>query len=155
LQWNDLKDEYVKLLAERKAYVTDLWTKYANEEIQEDVEEEVAEKPFTEGLIAFVDGLHPQCPKTVAVALLQTSGIQIAFMNIKKKGLTSTHIRLYTPEDAIKICDYFSTRHIVQETEKDKVGKEQESKTFDCLRLRLLQGIFFFFFFFFFSIDIY
>lgn len=140
MQWNDLKDEYVKLLTERKAYVTDLWKKYENEEIEEDVEEQVMEKPFTEGLIVFVDGLHPQCPKTVAVALLQTSGVQLAFMNIKKKGLTSTHIRLNTPEDAIKICDYFSAHHIVQETEKDKIGKEQGGKTFDCLRLRLLQG---------------
>lgn len=126
LQWNALKDEYVELLAERKAYATKLWEEY--------------EKPFTEGLVVFVDGLHPQCPKTTAIALLQTSGIQIAFMNIKKKGLASTHIRLNTPEDALKICDYFNTHNIVQETEKDTVGKEHETKTPDCLKLQLLQG---------------
>ncbi|KAL9539506.1 hypothetical protein MBANPS3_010216 [Mucor bainieri] len=141
LQWNDLKDEYLNLLAERKAYATDLWTKYeSSEQVEEEIEEQIDEKPFTEGLIVFVDALHPQCPKTVAVELLQTSGVQLAFMHPKKKGLSSTHIRLNTPEDAIKICNYFDTHYIVQETEKDKVGKAQESKTFACLKLKLLQG---------------
>ncbi|EPB87113.1 hypothetical protein HMPREF1544_06039 [Mucor circinelloides 1006PhL] len=140
-QWNDLKDEYLKLLAERKAYATNLWTKYENsEQVEQDVEEEIEEKPFTEGLIVFVDGLHPQCPKTVAVALLQTSGVELAFMHPKKKGLSSTHIRLNTADDALRICDYFNTHHIVQETEKDKVGKEQDSRTSACLKLKLLQG---------------
>ncbi|GAN02342.1 hypothetical protein MAM1_0020d01785 [Mucor ambiguus] len=140
-QWNDLKDEYLNLLAERKAYVTDLWTTYeSGEQAEAEMEEEVDEKPFTEGLIVFVDGLHPQCPKTAAVELLQTSGVQLAFMHPKKKGLSSTHIRLNTPEDAFKICNYFDTHHIVQETEKDKVGNAQDSKTSACLKLKLLQG---------------
>lgn len=131
----------MKLLAERKAYATNLWTKYENsEQVEQDVEEEIEEKPFTEGLIVFVDGLHPQCPKTVAVALLQTSGVELAFMHPKKKGLSSTHIRLNTADDALRICDYFNTHHIVQETEKDKVGKEQDSRTSACLKLKLLQG---------------
>lgn len=130
------------MLAERKAYVTELWTKYeSSEQAEEDVEEEIGEKPFTEGLIVFVDGLHPQCPKTVAVELLQTSGVQLAFMHPKKKGLSSTHIRLNTHGDAIRICDYFDTHHIVQETEKDKVGNAQDSKTPASLKLVLLRGM--------------
>ncbi|KAI8638901.1 hypothetical protein BD408DRAFT_350956 [Parasitella parasitica] len=140
MQWNALKDEYLILLTERKTYVTSLWNEYQKEGTEENMEQEVDEKPFLEGLIVFVDCLHPQCPKTVAIALLQTSGVQIAFMNVKKKGLTSTHIRLKTAEDAIRICDYFSTHHIIQETEKDTTGKEQGSRTTDCLRLRRIQG---------------
>ncbi|CEP11816.1 hypothetical protein [Parasitella parasitica] len=140
MQWNDLKDKYMRLLSERKAYATKLWNEYQKEKKEQNIEQEIEEKPFTEGLIVFVDGLHPQCSKTVATALLQTSGVQIAFMNTKKKGLPSTHIRLKTPEDSIRICDYFSTHHIIQETEKDTAGKEQESKTADCLKLRLIQG---------------
>ncbi|KAK4515981.1 glucose repression mediator protein [Mucor velutinosus] len=140
-QWNDLKDGYLNLLAERKAYVTDLWTKYeSGEQVQEEIDEEVDEKPFTEGLIVFVDGLHPQCPKTIAIELLQTSGVQLAFMHPKKKGLSSTHIRLNTAEDAIKICNYFDTHYIVQEDEKDRVGNAQGSKTSASLKLKLLQG---------------
>lgn len=131
----------MNLLAERKAYATDLWAKYEIGELVEDeIKDDIQEKPFTEGLIVFVDGLHPQCPKTVAVELLQSSGVQLAFMHPKKKGISSTHIRLNTPDDAIKICDYFDANHIVQANEKDKVGDAQDSRTSACLKLKLLQG---------------
>lgn len=99
------------------------------------------EKPYEEGIIVFVDGLYPQSTRATATTLLQTSGVTIAFMNIKKKGLSTTHIRLKSPEDAKKICDYFNQEHFtVQETEKDTAGKQQESKTCDCLKLRLITG---------------
>jgi hypothetical protein len=113
-----------------------MWEEYNNQkmEIVED------EKPYTEGLIVHVDQLHPKCPKTAAISLLETSGVKIAFMNTKKKGLSSTHIRLKDPKDAIAICQYFDTHPTVQETEKDIVGKQQETKTFDCLKLRVLTG---------------
>jgi hypothetical protein len=132
-----LKDEYLALLNQRRTSIKQNWEEYNSQKV-EIVEED--EKPFTEGLIVHVDQLHPKCPKTTAIALLETSGIQIAFMNTKKKGLSSTHIRLKDAEDAVVICQYFDTHPTVQETEKDKTGKLQETKTFDCLKLRVLTG---------------
>ncbi|KAI8087685.1 uncharacterized protein B0P05DRAFT_635404 [Gilbertella persicaria] len=136
--WNRLKDEYVALLNEKKTAVKRAWDEYNQDQQQK--EEGKTSKPYTEGLIVYVDSLHPQSPKTTAMALLETSGIKIAFMNTKKKGLTGTHIRLNHAKDAQKICEYFDTHPVVQETEKDKIGKIQETKTVDCIKCRVLTG---------------
>lgn len=125
------------MLNQRRASTKKLWEEYNTSKI-ETVEKD--EKPYTEGLIVHVDQLHPKCPKTTAIALLETSGVQIAFMNTKKKGLMSTHIRLKDANDAIAICQYFDTHPTVQENEKDKTGKQLETKVFDCLKLRVLTG---------------
>jgi ribosomal protein L14E/L6E/L27E len=130
-----LKDEYLALLGQRRASTKQLWEKYNNDKM-----EMKDEKPYAEGLIVHVDQLDPKCPKTTAIALLETSGIEIAFMNAKKKGLTSTYIRLKDAKDAIAICRYFDTYPTVQENEKDKTGKRLETKTFECLKLRVLTG---------------
>ncbi|OBZ81359.1 La-related protein 6C [Choanephora cucurbitarum] len=134
--WNKLKEEYVALLNQKKIATKRLWDEYNQGQQVEGEEEE----SFTKGLIVHVDGLHPQAPKTTALTLLETSGVKIAFMNQKKKGLTATHIRLDRPEDAQKICQFFDVHAIVQETEKDSQGKEQETKTSECIRLRILTG---------------
>lgn len=134
------------MIEDRKKALKKLWDDFYQEYPDGHYEQEYhepekkAEKAFEEGLIVFVNGLHPQCARTTATALLQTSGVDIAFMNNKKKGLPTVHIRLKNQEDAKKICDYFEKHPIVQETGKDSVGKEQETKTMDCLKLRLLAG---------------
>lgn len=110
------------------------------EAVEVEEKEKVEEKGYTEGLIVFVENLHPASPKTTAIALLETSGVSIAFMNVKKKGLTTTHIRLKSPEDAKAITEYFTQHHIVQETDKDKTGKEMDTQTFDCIKLRVITG---------------
>ncbi|KAG2208152.1 hypothetical protein INT47_010514 [Mucor saturninus] len=145
LEWNRYKDEYLHVLEERKAALKKLWEDYHQQypEGQGDEayhQEAQEEKGYEEGLVVFVDGLHPQCARTTATALLQTSGVEIAFMNTKKKGLQTVHVRLKNREDAQKLCAYFDQHPIMQETGQDTVGKEQASKTRDCLRLRILEG---------------
>lgn len=138
---NKYKDQYLELQSKRKREIKELWDKFYEEYPDgEYAPEKKPKKMFEEGIIVFVDGLHPQCAKTTALALLQTSGVKIEFMQAKKKGLGTTYIRLKTPEDAKKICEYFDKHPTVQETGKDTTGKEQETKTFDCLKLRLLTG---------------
>ncbi|GAA5797853.1 hypothetical protein EDC94DRAFT_385647 [Helicostylum pulchrum] len=141
LYLNKYKDEYVNLLSTRKREIKQLWDDFYEKYPEgEFFPEKKAKKMFEEGLVVFVDGLHPQCAKTAASTLLQTSGVDIAFMHNKKKGLASTHIRLKTPEDSKKICQYFGKNHLVQGSAKDVIGKEHDTKTFDCLKLRLLKG---------------
>lgn len=138
---NRYKDEYVELLGKRKQEIKQLWDNFYEEYPDgEYVQEKKVKKNYEEGIVVFVDGLHPQCSKTTAIALLQTSGVNIEFMNIKKKGLATTYIRLKSPEDAQKICEYFDVHPTVQETAKDTTGLEQETKTYDCLKLRVLTG---------------
>ncbi|KAI8358547.1 hypothetical protein BD560DRAFT_455763 [Blakeslea trispora] len=138
--WNKLKEEYVALLNQKRIARKRLWDEYNQAQQKEEEEEEVPAESYVKGLIVHVDGLHPQAPKTTATALLETSGVKVAFMNQKKKGLTATHIRLHQPEDAQKLCQFFDVNPIVQETEKDKEGKVQETKSSDCIRLRILTG---------------
>lgn len=134
------------MIEERKSALKKLWddfySKYPDGHYEQEYHpvEEKMEKTYEEGLVVFVNGLHPQCARTTATTLLQTSGVNIAFMNTKKKGLQTVHIRLKNQEDAKKICDYFDQHHIVQETSQDTVGKEQEMKSRDCLNFRLLAG---------------
>lgn len=145
LEWNRYKDEYLLVLEERKAALKKLWDDY-HQQYPDGQDEEAyyqeaeKEKGYEEGLVVFVDGLHPQCARTTATALLQTSGVEIAFMNTKKKGLQTVHVRLKDVDDAKKLCEYFDQHHIIQETGQDTVGKEQATKTRDCLKLRLLEG---------------
>lgn len=144
--WNKYKDQYLQLLNERKQHVKSLWDKYKQEEEKDqtslDVETpaNVNELGYKKGIIVHVDNLHPNAPKTIAIKLLEQSGISIAFMTPKKKGLTSVHIRLGTPEDAIRICEYFDANFVIQETEKDTTGEKTPEKTSECLRLRIIKG---------------
>lgn len=122
----------------QKNHIKELWNEFYAEYPEGNYDEK---KAYTEGIIVFVDGLHLQCAKTTAIKLLQDrSNIKIDFMNTKKKGLSSTYIRLNNSNDAKEICNYFNTHHIIQETGQDVIGKEQEIHTFDCLKLRIIQG---------------
>ncbi|KAI7901904.1 uncharacterized protein BX663DRAFT_512782 [Cokeromyces recurvatus] len=144
IEWNRLKEEYVELLEERKGYFKRVWDEYNAEENKEEEEEsnkkaDIKVKDHRTGTIVFVDGLHPKSPKTIAISLLETSNIKIEYMSPKKKGLTSVYIRLRNNEDATQICDYFMQHHfIIQQDEKDTKGEEQESRTNECIKLRLL-----------------
>ncbi|KAI8987663.1 hypothetical protein BDF20DRAFT_832571 [Mycotypha africana] len=187
LEWNRLRDEYVELLAEKKAGFKKLWDDYNNEQQQEDNgesqhdgdkrEARVSQKrgphgivdddvpatkkykngsqtdkttsskavktdEYPKGVIVFVDNLHLQCPKTIALKLLESrADVKIPFMGVKKKGLASVHIRLNTADDAQRICAYFNEQHaIIQENEKDTTGTEMDERTGSCIKMRLLQG---------------
>ncbi|KAI9487129.1 MAG: hypothetical protein EXX96DRAFT_474925 [Benjaminiella poitrasii] len=152
IEWNKMRDEYVALLNKRKKDYKQVWDEY-NEEHKEELnkktkimidkqeEEEEQEDNSETGTIVFVDGLHPKCPKTTAIALLETSTVKIEYMSPKKKGLTSAYVRLGSSEDAKKICNYFMQQHhVIQQDEKDKTGQKQETRTSDCIRLRILTG---------------
>jgi hypothetical protein len=138
LDWNKLKDEYTHLLANKKRDIKQLWDDFYQQYPDGEITAKKT-KLYQEGITVFVDNLHLQSPKTNAITLLQSrTGIDIAFMNMKKKGLGSTHVRLKTPEDASKLCDYFNTHFIVQESGKDTVGKEEQTR--NCIKARLITG---------------
>ncbi|CAO3697160.1 unnamed protein product [Rhizopus stolonifer] len=130
-KWNEYEQEYLALYEERKEHIKWLWrenTRKGNESIT------------NKGIIAFVQNLHPKCPKTTATELLQTSGVHITYMTNKKKGLDSVHVRLENPEEAQKLEAYFKEHPTIQETEKDKIGKASENHGIDTLKVRILQG---------------
>ncbi|CAO3632433.1 unnamed protein product [Mucor hiemalis] len=139
IEWNRYKEEYLQVMERCKENTKQLWDDFYTE-YPDGNYEPPASKSYTEGIIVFVDGLHLQCSKTIATKLLETSGFKIEFMNIKKKGLSSTHIRLSDPDNARKMCDYFTQHHVVQETGQDTNGQERDTHTFDCLKLRVIRG---------------
>ncbi|ORE01704.1 hypothetical protein BCV72DRAFT_309775 [Rhizopus microsporus var. microsporus] len=142
-EWNKYKEDYLKRFEERKQWIQSLWQEYNNKQQQENsskMELDKEETTFKKGVIVFVDHLDPKCSKTTAIELLQTSGVSIAFMTPKKKGLTSVHIRLESPEDAQRMCDYFENHPTIQENEQDKVGKASKEHSAETLKLRVLKG---------------
>lgn len=138
-EWNQYKEEYLKVMASCKENVKKLWDDFYTE-YPDGHYVPPQSKPYREGIIVFVDGLHLQSSKTSAIKLLQISGVNIEFMNTKKKGLSSTHIRLKDADDARKICHYFTQHHVVQETGQDTTGQEKDAPSFDCLKLRIIGG---------------
>lgn len=96
---------------------------------------------YQKGVIVFVDNLHPGCSKTTVAQLLKTSGVSVAYVTPKKRGLPSVHVRLNHSEDAQKLQAYFEEHPTIQETEKDIVGKSTDKHGTDTLKLRILQGM--------------
>ncbi|KAG1147654.1 hypothetical protein G6F37_005508 [Rhizopus arrhizus] len=150
IEWNKYKDEYLKRFDERKKMIRELWQEHENKRRQEEAVEQNETKrskgekdntvEYQKGVIVFVDNLHPGCSKTTVAQLLKTSGVSVAYVTPKKRGLPSVHVRLNNSEDAQKLQAYFEEHPTIQETEKDTVGKSSDKHGTDTLKLRILQG---------------
>ncbi|KAI8886624.1 hypothetical protein K501DRAFT_243756 [Backusella circina FSU 941] len=168
--WLKYKDEYLAFMSKKKEEFKELWSKYKTEQMDEDTDEAnqesttvkrhiaeddpaeipAAKKPkmedtkkeldYTPGVIILVNKLHLDAPKTVVTKLLEESGVKIPFMKPKRKGMDSTFIRLNTPQDAIKLHNYFESHHIIQQDSKDATGKEADNASHETISTKIIQG---------------
>ncbi|KAL1929556.1 hypothetical protein VTP01DRAFT_1694 [Rhizomucor pusillus] len=134
-KWREYEQQYRKVMSERKEALTKLWRKY---EGNNDVVEPASKKPRTDsnkqeeqgsttyqkGVIVVVSNIPPKTSKTSLKLSLEESGVAVPYTNFKK-GATTCHARLNSPEDAQKVVKYFSD-----------LGQKQA----DTLQLRIITG---------------
>ncbi|KAL5636411.1 hypothetical protein ACGC1H_000394 [Rhizoctonia solani] len=87
---------------------------------------------FPPGILVFVKRLHPETNKTTLKTLFGRGAPNgVEYIDFQK-GIDSAHVRLRTPEDAMRLANYFSEQKFVQKDGLDDAGQETEANPIEA-----------------------